>query len=1314
MKKFTLLFAVLCVFFLNFTYGQSGPAHRTCSTDDAMQKVFENDPQARQRYERLQQQLESQMSQTGINRQLRTQAIVNVPVVVHIILPDPNLVTLTTIQNQLDTLNWFFGNASTTDSLRVYTPFRTTYGRSNVRFCLAVRDPNNQATTGVIRVTSNTTFTSGGAHPSTVSAAWNTNAYLNIWVVSFGSTGILGYSYLPGTFAPGDQRAGFVNDYRAFGSNAPYLFSSYNLGRTAVHEIGHYFNLNHTWGPNNSSNPTCTLSDGCDDTPPTNGPTYGCPASPVTNSCSPSAPGIMFQNHMDYADDACMFLFTQCQATRIDNALNAPDRIGLTTSNGCQPVVVYPYDAAITAIINPASGQQYCGVTSINPTVTLTNYGTNTLTSATITVQLNSGTVVNIPWAGSLATNASTNVNLPAVTVAGGNHTIAICVTNINGGQTDGNSSNNCRTNSFGIIAGGSGGINAPFSEGFEGTTFQPAGWDLTTTGTATQRWNRVTTAAKTGTASAMINWYSITNGVVSNLTTPLVNLASGNYDNAKLTFHYAYKLYSLTSFLQDTLDVQISTDCGASWVSVWKKGGTELPSTSGTSTSSAWVPLTSDWTQMPVEVDLTPYRNGIVSVRFRARSGLGQKLYLDDINITGSVNVNNDAGVSAINAPAAEVCGSTITPQVVVRNNGVQVLTSVQVVTRIDNGTPSAPQTFNNLLIAPGATQTFTLNNITGLTAGNHTLTAYTVSPNGVLDQQPSNDTLRKQFNINLQGTLPVTEGFEGATFPPAGWKVIQAPGDAYTWSRTTAARKSGTAAAWINHYNYNAPGALDYLVSPLVNFASYASAKMSFQYAYKMYDAASADSLAIVVSTDCGATWSTPLWNRGGANLATAPGTLGGGWTPTAAEWTSTPIEIDLTPYVNSGPIYIAFRSKNSYGQNLYIDDINIIPVYNRDILMKEIVIPSSEVCDASATPKVTIRNVGTQTITSLKVNYTVDGGTATTTTFTGMSLGKDRDTTLTLATANGLAAGNHTFKVWSFDPNGQNDENPVNDTATRTFTVLVPTTAPLVQGFEDATFPPTGWQIKQNPTDATTWARTNVGKASNNSAYMNNFAYAFLGRVDDLVTPPVKFGAVDSVFLKFDVAAYTYSYPGSTAINMDTLKVMVTTDCGASYTPVYVKYGADLQTVGEPNAGGQVAFRPLQEAQWRTDSINLTSMLRNGASVRIAFRNIENYENNIYLDNINFYTETLPAKLKNEGFMITPSPFTTSFAVQHYLPPTNLKSLGVYDALGRQLVSHVYNGNAESYIHIDMRRFAAGMYTVKLTYENKVVAQRVIKAN
>lgn len=403
------------------------PTKRTCATDEVMQNLLSQDPIARQRYEAMQKMFNEKLSQIVNNRQNRTNAIITIPVVVHIGLPDPNLVTNATVFNQLDTLNWTYGGASLTDSLRTYTPFRTTYGRSEIRFCLAQRTPTNQPTNGIERMVNSNIF-SGAVHPSTQMAAWDPTKYLNVWVVQL-SGGVLGYSYTPGAFTPSDPRNGFVNDYRAFGSGASYLFADYNGGKTAVHEIGHYFNLFHPWSDasNAGNNPSCTLSDGCTDTPPTNGPTFGCPPAPVLNTCSPTAPGVMWQNHMDYADDVCMTLFTQNQATRMNSAVvTFPDRVGLTTSNGCVPLTLLLNDASISAINSPSAGFVTCDPT-IPLTVTLRNAGSNALTSVTITVTRNATAIQTFNWTGNLASLATVSVTLNAVPLALGANAIQVC-----------------------------------------------------------------------------------------------------------------------------------------------------------------------------------------------------------------------------------------------------------------------------------------------------------------------------------------------------------------------------------------------------------------------------------------------------------------------------------------------------------------------------------------------------------------------------------------------------------------------------------------------------------------------------------------------------------------------------------------------------------------------------------------------------------------------------------------------------------------------------------------------------------------------
>ena len=130
------------------------------------------------------------------------------------------------------------------------------------------------------------------------------NNYLNIWVCDLGS-GLLGYATPPSTFiGDGD---GLVIGYRYFGTIGT-VQAPYNKGRTATHEIGHWFNLFHIWGDNNCGD------DLVNDTPTQEEANFGCKIHPHT-SCNNT--GDMFMNFMDYTNDNCMNLFTEGQKNRI-------------------------------------------------------------------------------------------------------------------------------------------------------------------------------------------------------------------------------------------------------------------------------------------------------------------------------------------------------------------------------------------------------------------------------------------------------------------------------------------------------------------------------------------------------------------------------------------------------------------------------------------------------------------------------------------------------------------------------------------------------------------------------------------------------------------------------------------------------------------------------------------------------------------------------------------------------------------------------------------------------------------------------------
>ena len=348
MKKFlSSLFFLLPA--LAFSQTLTVQEQKRCVAFDVLQNMRKLNPnmETDQQFEQWLSEKKQQM------RTSNTQAVVTLPIVFHIIYSPSEAEGTGTnigqalIQQQILQLNKDYANLSN-------SPYAIA-SNTNVQFALAQKDPlgNILPQPGIDRINYSTAgftappYTVGYASSannylnSTIKPAtiWDPTRYINIWVLSMES-GILGIATFPASSglsglsgAETSTTSGVAIGPTTIGSIfTPSSCSAYTKGKTLTHELGHFFGLRHIWG-----DATCG-DDFCGDTPIHQTSNGGVPAHPKSNTCGTADE--MFENYMDYTDDAILNTFTADQVTRIQTVLaNSPRRNTLATSNvGLVPV----------------------------------------------------------------------------------------------------------------------------------------------------------------------------------------------------------------------------------------------------------------------------------------------------------------------------------------------------------------------------------------------------------------------------------------------------------------------------------------------------------------------------------------------------------------------------------------------------------------------------------------------------------------------------------------------------------------------------------------------------------------------------------------------------------------------------------------------------------------------------------------------------------------------------------------------------------------------------------------------------------------
>jgi PKD repeat protein len=547
------------------------------------------------------------------NPQVRDE-IVTIPVIVHVIHDNEPVgvgrnISQAQVESQIEVLNEDYRRKFGTPGYNNHPDGADI----EIEFCLASIDTSGNALSepGIDRVDKND-FPNWPNFPFSVNQVetfvqpftiWNPEDYLNIWVVDLSGNN-LGFAQLPQTDSlPGLASAGSASNdgvtinYTNFG-RVGNLAAPYDGGRTTTHEIGHYFGLYHTWGDGD-----CNDDDYCEDTPDANTSHFGCPTGVAT--CGSND---MIENYMDYTDDACMNVFTNCQKLRMRTVLlYAPRRKTLLNSNAC------------TALVPPVA-----------------QFGANFTTACEnsyIKFLDNSPNATSWSWSFPGGIPASSTAETPSVQYqSAGTYDIKLVVSNQYG--TDSITLNDYLTITTSALT-------TFYEETFESglsawTTENPDNsitWEVNQVG-----------GSQSGSFAVGINLYGYSAvGERDGLVSPVIDLASRS--SVRLNFEHAYRPFSSSE--HDSLLVFASVDGGTTWpykLYAGAENGNGNFATNEEYTSNFTPDTGEDWCFSSggyascVELDLKEF-DGEANFRlkFESVNDYGNSLWLDNIRLSGT-----------------------------------------------------------------------------------------------------------------------------------------------------------------------------------------------------------------------------------------------------------------------------------------------------------------------------------------------------------------------------------------------------------------------------------------------------------------------------------------------------------------------------------------------------------------------------------------------------------------------------------------------------------------------------------------------------
>lgn len=377
---------------------------------------------------------------------------------------------------------------------------------------------------------------------------------------------------------------------------------------------------------------------------------------------------------------------------------------------------------------------------------------------------------------------------------------------------------------------------------------------------------------------------------------------------------------------------------------------------------------------------------------------------------------------------------------------------------------------------------------------------------------------------------------------------------------------------------------------------------------------------------------------------------------------------------------------------------------PLIPNDAKAMSVITGGAFTCSSSIIPAAVIKNNGSNAITAMTITPYMNSVMGTPVQWTG-NLAVGAQTTITMGTEN-TSNGTNTYSVTVTGVSGGDVVMSNNGASGKFINTNTYNTAPVAEGFVNASFPPTGWGTVNTPNAQYAWERSTAaggfGTSSESSRIFINWTPS--GQSQEMYMPGQNFTGTVNPTCKFDLS-YTMLNTSST----DKLELQVSTNCGGSWTTAWMNQGSAMATT--PN--NSVSLNVPTATQWSLVTVSLLSY-SNNPTVMVRFKATGGGGNVIWVDNINLYdagSVGLTNKTALNEFDVYPNPASNDVNVKIAVSNAQTSTIKVLNNLGQVVISKNVSLNAGSNtVSFDTKNLASGIYYVSYDAGNGATTKKL----